>query len=363
MSRDDRSTYTEKLLIERIAEILGFARLADRLPWNVYPPYLLVAVALIFEYGVIDGYNFFIAGKASVVSDPISIVSAFGLILAVVGIRWMRDTYAEAMTSLRVSQHKSAGDDGRSISFEYIVPFRLKIAAYVIGLVLLFANHFFLLGIPTLLNIQGVVSTVLYNFTLQPLVYVPLIIEFGLLYVGIHVFLPRRIVKADLDLFFYDPRNMGGFAKVGELLKRSYYLYTCGLVLYFVLIYGVIFLNEYLSSPYPEPTNALAVMFTVLWLVGIVSIGYSMYRIHTQMSAKKAQEIDKIEDQIRRKLSDPYDIHSSNLANDEELGEIQHRLEQVRATREYPSTFTMWTQIGISVLLPQALQVIVQFGS
>lgn len=233
----------------------------------------------------------------------------------------------------------------------------------MIGLLLLFGNHFILLGIPTLLEIQGVVSTVLYNFTLQPLVYVPLIIEFGLLYVGIHVFLPRRIVKADLDLFFYDPRNMGGFATVGELLKRSYYLYTAGLVLYFVLIYGVIFLNEYISSPYPEPSSALAVMFTVLWLVGIGSIGYSMYRIHTLMSAKKAREIDRIEERIREKLSDPYDIYNSHLADDEELGSIQHRLEQVRATREYPSTFTMWTQIGISVLLPQALQLIVQFGA
>jgi hypothetical protein len=363
MSLGTDSEYSEKLLIERIAELLGFAWLADRLAWNVYPPYLLVAVTLVLEYGVIDGYNFFVAGKVSVVSDPISIVTAFGLILAIVGIRWMRDTYAEAMSHLRVSQHKSTANAEHPITFEYIIPFRVKIAAYGVGLLLLFGNHVILLGIPTLLEIQGVVSTILYNFTLQPLVYVPLIVEFGLLYVGIHFFLPRRMIKADLDLFFYDPRNMGGFAKVGELLKRSYYLYTAGLMLYFTLIYGVIFLNEYITSPYPEPSNALAVMFTALWLVGLVSIGYSMYRVHTLMSDKKGREIDKIEDQIRGRLDDPYDIHNSNLASDENLEEIQHRLEQVRTTREYPSTFTMWTQIGISVLLPQALQFVVQFGS
>lgn len=104
-------------------------------------------------------------------------------------------------------------------------------------------------------------------------------------------------------------------------------------------------------------------MFTVLWLVGIISIGYSMYRVHTLMSEKKAREINKIEAQIRSMLDDPYDIRNSNLAGNEELEEIQHRLEQVRSTREYPSTFTMWTQIGISVLLPQALQLVVQLGS
>jgi uncharacterized membrane protein YciS (DUF1049 family) len=363
MRLDDESTYAETLLIERIAEIFGFARLAERLPWNVYPPYLLVAVALVLKYGVIDGYNFVIAGKASVVSDPISIVVAFGLILAVVGIRWMRDTYAEAMARLRVSQHTSARDDDRPIGFESIVPLRAKIAAYGVGILLLFGNHFVLLGIPTLLEIQGVVGMIAYNFVLQPLVYVPLIIEFGLLYVGIHFFLPRRLIQADLDLFFYDPRNMGGFATVGQLLKRSYYLYTGGLLLYFALIYGAVLLNDYISSTYPEPTNALAVMFTALWLVGLLSIGYSMYRVHTLMADKKAREIDKIEERIREKLDDPYDIQNSHLAGDDELDEIQHRLEQVRATRAYPSTFTMWTQIGISVLLPQALQLIVQIGS
>jgi hypothetical protein len=194
-------------------------------------------------------------------------------------------------------------------------------------------------------------------------VYVPLIVEFGLLYIGVHFFLPRRMLKADLDLFFYDPRKMGGFAKVGELLKRSYYLYTAGVILYFTLIYGVVLLNDYITSPYPEPSNTLAIMFTVLWLVGLFSIGYSMYRVHTLMSKKKAREIDEIETQIRGMLDDPYDIHNSNLAGNEQLEEIQHRLEQVRATREYPSTFTMWTQIGISVLLPQALQLLVQFGT
>ncbi|SDJ33547.1 hypothetical protein SAMN05216226_102180 [Halovenus aranensis] len=104
-------------------------------------------------------------------------------------------------------------------------------------------------------------------------------------------------------------------------------------------------------------------MFTALWLVGIVSIGYSMYRVHTIMSDKKERETDKTGKQIRGMLDYPYDIHNSNLAGDEGLEEIQHRLEQVRTTREYPSTVTMWTQIGISVPLPQALQLVFQFGS
>jgi len=356
------SNYEEELLIERIADRLGFDRLAERFPGDVYPPYLLVAVALVIEYGVVDGYNYFVAGTASVATDPISIVTAFGLVLAVVGIRWMRDSYAEAIASLRVSQQKASAGPGSEIAFEYVVPVRLKLAAYAGGVALLLYNHFVLLGIPTLLEIQGPVGTVVYNFTLQPLVYVPLIVEFGLLYVGIHFLLPHRILKADLDLFFYDPRRMGGFAKVGRLLKRSYYLFTAGLVLYFVLIYGVTLLDDLVRSPYPDPTPALAVMFSVLWVLGVGSIAHSMYRIHTLMSAKKEREIERIERQLRDLLDDPYDIQGATIAGHERTEEIQHRLEQVRSTREYPSTFTMWTQVGISVVLPQALQLAVRVG-
>jgi len=38
----------------------------------------------------------------------------------------------------------------------------------------------------------------------------------------------------------------------------------------------------------------------------------------------------------------------------------ERQLSEVRATRTYPTTFTMWSQIGISVLLPQVLQLVVR---
>jgi hypothetical protein len=37
-------------------------------------------------------------------------------------------------------------------------------------------------------------------------------------------------------------------------------------------------------------------------------------------------------------------------------------MAQIRETKRYPSTFTMWSQIAISVLLPQALQVALQIA-
>lgn len=360
MQRDDPDAYRERLLIEHVAAALGFERLADRLPRDVYPPYLLVGTALVLQYGVVDGYNFFVAGKSTLTTDPNSIITGFGVILAVVGVRWMRDAYAEAIADLRVAQRDESEDGALAARFSSIVSLRVKLIGYALGLVLFVGNFLFLLGPGTVLEIQGLVGLVLEPGLIIPLVYVPLIVEFGLLYVGIHVLLPRRIASADLDLFFYDPRNMGGFAFVGQLLKRSYYLYTGGLLLYFALIYAPVVLSGIVPTLYPEPEAPIAVLFSVLWILGVASIAYSMYRLHTVMAAKKAEQIAEIEGEIRAILDDPYDINAAHIADHERREEIQHRLDRVRATREYPSTFTMWSQIGISVLLPQALQLAVQ---
>lgn len=361
MEGEEPTRYKETLLIDYIARKFGFQRLTGRLSIDVPPAYLFVVSVLLVQYGVVDSYNYFIADKASLATDPLSILVPIGFVVAVVGIHWMRDSYAEAIASLRVSEQKT--DAEITSLFEEIVPFRVKLYGWAIGLVLIYINLFVLLGASTVIEIEGVVQTVFSNLLVVPFITVPLITEFALLYVGIHVIVPRRIAKADLDLFFYDPRKMGGFAKIGQLLKRSYYLYTVGLLLYFFLIYGPIIFDEILFTPYPEPSVAIAAMFSLLWLVGVISIGYSMYRVHVIMAAKKKQRIEEIETEIRGLLDDPYDIHSSNLADHEELEEIQHRLEQVRSTREYPSTFAMWTQIGISVLLPQALNLVVQVAS
>jgi len=41
--------------------------------------------------------------------------------------------------------------------------------------------------------------------------------------------------------------------------------------------------------------------------------------------------------------------------------EITRQLEHVRSMKEYPTTFTMWSQILVSVILPQILNMSVQF--
>jgi hypothetical protein len=100
--------------------------------------------------------------------------------------------------------------------------------------------------------------------------------------------------------------------------------------------------------------------FSAAWLVGLASIGYSMYTVYGIMSEKKEQRIRELEDELHAAIENPYDINASTVADEEKLNDIRRRLDEVRNTRVYPATVTMWSQIAISVLLPQALQRTVQ---
>lgn len=351
-----------KLLIERIAERLGFGYLSNRLPGDIPSSYLFVTSALVFQMGILDSYNYFVTGKHSIADDPGRVLIFIGTFLAVVGVRWMQNKYMKAVADLRLSQRDDDKIQKFEEQFKCIIPLRVKLLTYGIALAALYTNLFVNLGFSTAVEINGIVRVVTVKFLILPLVQIPLIVEFGLIYFGIHFLLPKQIARADLDLFFYDPRNMGGFASLGQLFKKSYYLYTGGLLLYFVIIYWPLLLSDVfiINHPYPEPGAIVALFFSIFWLLGIISIGYSMYKTHSVMSRKKEQAITEIEEEIRELVDTPYDINTDHIENKETREEIQHRLTEIRETREYPSTFTMWSQIAVSVLLPQALQLAIQ---
>ena len=89
-------------------------------------------------------------------------------------------------------------------------------------------------------------------------------------------------------------------------------------------------------------------------------MGHSMWTVHRLMAEKKEAKLRDLEDELRAVIDDPYDISAATVADEDRLDEITRRLEQVRATKEYPTTFTMWSQILVSVLLPQALNLATQ---
>lgn len=366
MAQCDPERYKQELVSDRIATAFGFGRVSNWLEGQseilpeIPASYLLVATALFIDMGVLDTINRF-TGRNSLVDDPGKVFIIFGLMLAVVGVRWMNSSYARTVADLQLPERDIENDRHVEQRLENIIPFKLTVSVYLGAVLLYFANLQSGIGIQGAIEVEGVVRALIGNFLILPLVAVPLIVEFGLLYVAIHILLPRHIARADLDMFFYDPQNMGGFGPVGQLLKRSYYLYTGGLLLFFSLGYWPVFLSNLdVSTPYPGPDMITAVFFSIMWVIGICTIGYSMYRMHTLMSRKKQEAIRDIEAQIKTHLDDPFDITTDHLEDPELRAEFEHKIAEVRNTKRYPSTFTMWSQIMVSVLLPQALQLALQ---
>jgi hypothetical protein len=231
MTTADPARYRDDLLIELIAERLRISTLVEAIPgFDPYPPYLLVGLAVFIEYGIFDLYNYFISGKNSFIVEPNSLAVPAMVILAVIGARYIHDSYADAIVALRI-------DDCETISntspFQGLLSLRVRIAGTVIAWAVIQLFNVFVLGIGNLIQINGI-GLVVYGQFAFGFVYIPVLLEFGLSYFAVHFAVPRRIKRANVGMFFHDPRNMGGFQPIGELLKRSYYFYTAALILYFI---------------------------------------------------------------------------------------------------------------------------------
>lgn len=82
--------------------------------------------------------------------------------------------------------------------------------------------------------------------------------------------------------------------------------------------------------------------------------------MHHVMAGRKEQRISELEAEIEDIIQNPYDFNNSKVTDEEKLNDIYRRRQEIRDTRVYPATFTMWSQIIISVLFHQALNVAMQ---
>lgn len=347
--------FQQTLLIDEIASLYRFDHLSAKLPGpDVYPPYLLLLTFFFIDFVVVNTYKLLTGYEHILLATPTVVAGPIGILLAAVGIRYMSANYADAIEYLYSHNQGPNTEFGK---LGQMVSGRTKWAVYGIAALSEYVYVLFIGGIDAVIAFEGPAGLVNVLFVHQ-FGYLPFVAEFALLYFSIHFLVPKRLKDANIELFHYDPRNMGGFAAIGQLLKRSYYLYTAGLLLYFILIYGP-FVISFGNTP-DKPGITAALFFSLAWFIGLVSIAYSMLRIHRIMADDKESRIRELEAELQEVIDSPHDINSAEITDWERYDDIQHRLNQVGATKVYPATFTMWSQIAISVLLPQFLQLAVQ---
>lgn len=350
----DPQVATSPTLVERLAQITRVDRLTEYLPQPIqYPPYLYVAAFIVLDGVILNTYTQLTGGTHAVARNPFYLALYLSILLATVGARYMHNGHVDAMAVL-----VDRGICDTTQTDDYALSIRTKLIFYVVGLIAFFSYQIFVIGIETVIQAQGIAG-VAFTLVVLPGCYLPVAIDFVSEYATLHILIPRWFSRQDVGLFFFDPQNMGGFQPIGSLLKNSYYFYTGGLLLYLVFFYGL-FVTPLDGGVVNPPGIAEAAMFTTLWLFGLLTISYSMYKIHSIMKAERQAQLRKIEAEIRDIIDNPHDISNAEIVDQDRLDALEYRLGQIQATSEYPTTFTMWTQIGISVLLPQILQLTLQ---
>lgn len=345
---------TSPTLLERLTSTSRVDWLVEKLPIAIdSPSYIYVSVFILLDGLILNTYTHLTGGTHAVVRNPFHIALYLSILLAAVGAKYMHNGHVDAMSVL-----VERGICDTEQADDYALSLRSKLLFYAVGLGGFFGYQVFVIGIDTVLQVQGIAGVV-FTLVLLPGCYLPVAIDFVSEYITLHILIPRWLTGQDVGLFFFDPQNMGGFQPVGSLLKDSYYLYTGGLLLYLMFYYGI-FITPLQGNIANIPGVAEATMFTVLWLFGLLTISYSMYKIHKIMKSERGTQLRKIEREIHDIIDNPHDISHAEITDQDRLDALEYRLEQIQATSEYPTTFTMWTQIGISVLLPQVLQLTLQ---
>lgn len=357
MGESGEERATDPLLTETFAERLGFGRLAGALPGTVPPLYLYAVAFVVLDFVVLAAYNqTFAESPPDLFGNPFAFVIPAFVLTAAFGVRYMANHSRKAVRDLRIGERTGTTQVSQS---DFTVSLRTKAVAYLVVLTGYYVYLAGFTGIGVYVERLGAVKMFGLGLVVYPLGYIPIAVEFVALFASIHFLLPKRIADLRPTPSFLDPRDLGGFYPVGELLKRSYYLYTVCLFLYLCYFYGPV-LTPLDVDPIARVGIAHAAYFTFLWLFGLAAIGNSVFRIHRVMAAEKEAKLRQLEGELHEIVEDPYDISSADLYDNAEFEQVQRRLDQVRAMSEYPTTTATSTQILVSVLLPQAAQVVLQ---
>ncbi|MEF8801572.1 MAG: hypothetical protein V5A56_11175 [Halolamina sp.] len=160
-----------------------------------------------------------------------------------------------------------------------------------------------------------------------PLGYGVIFSEFLATYVGILIYFPRKIRRTDFKINFLDPEGLGGLRPVGELMKSAYYFLMVGLIAFVVVLYGPSILDGLTGSSYPDPGLVQDLLFTLVWLLGIGTMGYGLSQIHWFMKSEKREQLTKLDREARELVEDPFELESFEIRDENAFDDIRRRTE------------------------------------
>lgn len=286
--------------------------------------------------------------------NPFWLLLPIGLLLAVWSARMMQKWYDSMIKKIDIEQRATSFE---ATEFNEILPSRVRTIVYLLA-ILFYAIGWASSGIGVILSTIGPIIGFLKWGVLVPLVYLPIVIEWGVMILGIHLILPRQVRNSEFELDFSDPLNFGGMYEFGALLKYSYYMYVGALLLFLLWRYGEALTGQIVQTPYAEPTMVHTAQFAAAWILGVGFLCHSLYVFHAHMSTAKEKKLEEINQRIRDLGDDSYSLPETD-PDPELVDRVRFEYEQmqfVKETREFPIGFSMSSQILFSALLPVLIE-------
>lgn len=338
---------THVLWLDRFAAALGFERLDGLFPGTLPPSYLYAIVVVGVSHIGLNLATYALGYATVYEQNPFFVLQPLALIGSVYASRTLTRGYKNAMTEMSVENRMSDPE-----TLTTLVPRWLPWAFFVVGAGFGLIRAVFAVGIPTILQESGVPGLIAW-FIVNPFVYAPIAAQFLAVFLSLELVAPVRLARSDLQIDFMDPEGLGGLRPIGELLKSSYYFMMVGLVAFVFILYAPV-----LGAKSWSPTSFTNVVFTATWVVTVAAVAFAVFVIHRFMHREKREEMRNLNDRLESLVENRWDIKNYTIPDGKqgEVDEIQQRMDRVSNTNEYPATFTIWTQLLLSIAIPKAIQ-------
>lgn len=332
--------------LDRFARRFGFGWFAGYLPGNIPPSYVYAVVTVVLSEAAITGYSLANDIQLIYAENPFFILQPVVLLGAVYGSRSLSRSYDRVMGEMNIAQRASEPE-----SLLNPIPPWLPWVIFLAGASLQIVRAFLALGAYSVTDIVA-------NFLVFPFIYLPIVTQFFVIYVAIEFFAPWRLWQSDVGIHFFDPEGVGGLRPLGELVKKAYYFVAVGLVAYALLTYAPFVSTEWEVSEFAN------VLFTGVWVITIGTVGFAVYILHRFLQRDKREEIQRLEAEIQELVTNPWDVTAYDVPTDKKkrVQDLRQRMDRVGATKEYPATFNVWSQLLLSIVIPKAVQLLLANG-
>ena len=328
------------LWLDQFATYLGFGVLTDRFAPNVPPSYVYATVLVVAWTVLSAAADVLVFGTPPIyVTNPYFLLQPIVLIGGVYGAHSLHRSYLEAVDEMKLTERANESERFRDIVPGWL-PWALFAAAAGLQLFRAYVN---LADFTTM----GVVA----NTVVFPFLYAPILVQFFVVYVGIEFVAPWRLYRSDVGIHFLDPHGVGGLRPIGELIKKAYYFIVVGLVVYALITYAPGVSGWEISA-------TAGTIFTGVWILTILTVAFAVFVLHRFLHREKRRKLQALEAQLRDCLEDPWKVKEYRVKEDADgdVDDIRRRIEEVSSTSEYPATFSIWSQLALSVVIPKAVQ-------